>query len=196
MKYLDARNLECPKPVINTKKELESITEGTLVVIVDNEIAKENVLKLAKSMNCLAVSSEKEDGIYIQITKGNLQEDIKDENVNLDITDKVIMISSEFMGKGSDELGKILIKGFLYTISESGKYPKSMLFINSGVKLTTENEETVESLKKLESQGVDIQSCGTCLDYFNLKDKLKVGKISNMYDIVDTINKSSNTIVI
>ncbi|OPJ55441.1 sulfurtransferase-like selenium metabolism protein YedF [Alkalithermobacter paradoxus] len=189
---VDARGLDCPKPVINAKKELENINEGIVVVIVDNEIAKENVLKLSKSMNCEAQYYKDNEEFYIEIKKGNVSIEICENKTD----DKIIMISSEFMGKGSDELGKVLMKGFIYTITESKPYPKAILFINSGVKLTTENEDTIENLKKLQNSGVSILSCGTCLDYYNLKDKLQVGNISNMYDIVENINKSSNSIII
>lgn len=98
------------------------------------------------------------------------------------------------MGKGSEELGKILIKSFMYTLTETRPYPKTMLFYNSGVYLTCEGSEVVEDLKKLEAEGVEIISCGTCLDYFNIKDKIQVGEISNMYTIYEKMKNASNTV--
>ncbi|MDX5642742.1 sulfurtransferase-like selenium metabolism protein YedF, partial [Clostridioides difficile] len=96
----------------------------------------------------------------------------------------------------NEELGKVLIKGFIYTLTESKPYPKYVLLVNGGVKLSAENEETIENLKILENMGVEVLSCGTCLDYYNLKDKLQVGTVTNMYTIVETLKNASNTISI
>jgi len=192
---IDARGLACPKPVINTKKELDNIDEGIVVVTVDNHIAKQNILKLSNSLNCESrVIKDEKDLISIEIKKGEnviIEEQIKDELEN-----KCIFISSNKMGKGNDELGEILMKGFIYTLTESKPYPKSILLVNSGVKLSTENYDTVQNLKILEESGVEILSCGTCLDYYGLKESLKVGSITNMYTIVDIMKNSSQTISI
>ena len=192
---LDARGLACPKPVINTKKELENIEQGVVVVTVDNEIAKENVLKLAKSMNHEAniLKSEK-DLISIEIIKG--ENVIIEEKSQESLSDTCIFISSDKMGNGNDELGHVLMKGYIYALTESKPYPKSIMFVNSAIKLTTENEATIENLKVLESSGVEILSCGTCLDYYGLKEALKVGTVTNMYTIVENMNGSSKTISI
>lgn len=190
---LDARGLACPKPVINTKKQLDNIDQGAVVVTVDNEIAKENVFKLAKSMNYDAsiLKSEK-DLICIEIIKG--ENVIIEEKSQESLSDTCIFINSDKMGNGNDELGHVLMKGYIYTLTESKPYPKSILFVNSGIKLTTENEATIENLKILQDAGVEILSCGTCLDYYGLKDDLKVGTVTNMYTIVETMNNSSKTI--
>lgn len=190
---LDARGLACPKPVINTKKQLDNIDQGAVVVTVDNEIAKENIFKLAKSMNYDAsiLKSEK-DLICIEIIKG--ENVIIEEKSQESLSDTCIFINSDKMGNGNDELGHVLMKGYIYTLTESKPYPKSILFVNSGIKLTTENEATIENLKILQDAGVEILSCGTCLDYYGLKDDLKVGTVTNMYTIVETMNNSSKTI--
>lgn len=196
---IDARGLACPKPVINTKKELDNIEKGIVVTTVDNETAKENVLKLAKSLNCEAnIVDEKENFISIEIIKG---QNILDKQNNVDkkeceLEDTCVFISSDKMGLGNDELGKVLIKGFIYTLTESKPYPKYVLLVNGGVTLSAENEETIENLKILENEGVEVLSCGTCLDYYNLKDKLQVGSVTNMYTIVETLKNASNTISI
>lgn len=193
---VDARGLACPKPVINTKKELEKISEGVVVTTVDNTTAKENLLKLAKSLHCDAEVVREEDGeIDVKIIKGEASDD-DFTNENSDISDQVVFISSDRMGSGNDELGKVLIKGFVYTLTETKPYPKAVILVNGGVTLSTENEATVENLKKLEEAGVEILSCGTCLDYYGLKDQLKAGTVSNMYDIVETLKGASNTITI
>ena len=181
---IDARGLACPKPVINTKKELDNIEQGIVIVTVDNDVAKQNILKLSSSLNCESrVIKEEKDLISIEIKKG--------ENVIIEE-----FISSNKMGNGNDELGEVLMKGFIYTLTESKPYPKSILLVNSGVKLSTENYDTIGNLKILEEAGVEILSCGTCLDYYGLKESLKVGSVTNMYTIVDIMKNSSQTISI
>lgn len=192
---IDARGLACPKPVINTKKELDKLENGVIRVTVDNTMAKENIIKLSKSSNCeSSVLREEEDLIVVEIIKG---ENIKiEEDTKVDLDNKCIFISSDKMGQGNDELGEILIKGYIYTLTETKPYPKHIVFVNSGVRLTTVNEATVENLKILESNGVEILSCGTCLDYYNLKESLQVGTVTNMYNIVEVMNNSLQTISI
>lgn len=198
-KILDCTKLQCPMPVIKTKKELEAITEGILEVNVDNAAAKENLLKLAGSLN-VGVEIEQSEGVYTITFIKKKQEDVhpsKKEEFVLDQTKKeMIMITGEFLGSGDDELGAILMKGFIYTLSETKPYPGAIMLINSAVKLATENEQTKQNLLRLEENGVKIMSCGTCLDFYKLKDKLEVGVISNMYDIVEMLKTTSNKMVI
>lgn len=194
MKFeVDARGMQCPKPVIETKKAIEKVNEGTITTIVDNEIAKENVSKLAKSLR-YDVSVQEVDGEYhVNIYKGILEHDFIPKNIT-STRDLVIVIGKDSMGEGSEELGNVLMKGYFYTLTEAKPYPKAILFINGGVRLTSEGSEVIEHIRKLESEGVEILSCGTCLDYFNLKDKLIVGGVSNMYTIVEKMNDAKNTI--
>lgn len=193
---VDARGLACPKPVINTKKELDKLTEGVVVTTVDNTIAKENLFKLANSLKCEVSVVREEDGeIDVQIIKGEASAEVEVEN-NEELSDQVVLITSDRMGSGNDELGKVLIKGFIYTLTETKPYPKAVVLVNGGVTLSTENEATIENLKILEEKGVTVLSCGTCLDYYDLKDKLQAGSVSNMYDIVETLKSVSNTITI
>ena len=192
---INAVGLACPKPVINTKKELDKIEEGIVVVTVDNDIAKQNILKLSNSLNCKAeIIKQEKDLISIEIKKG--ENVIIEEKKQDELEDKCIFISSDKIGNGNDELGAILMKGFIYTLTESKPYPKSILLVNSGVKLTTENYDTVGNLKILEEAGVEILSCGTCLDYYGLKESLKLGSVTNMYTIVDIMKNSLQTISI
>ena len=192
---VNAVGLACPKPVINTKKELDKIDNGIVVVTVDNDIAKQNILKLSNSLNCESkIIKEEKDLISIEIKKG---ENVIIEEKNQDkLEDKCIFISSDKIGNGNDELGSVLMKGIIYTLTESKPYPKSILLVNSGVKLSTENYDTVENLKILEAAGVEILSCGTCLDYYGLKESLKLGSVTNMYTIVDIMKNSLQTISI
>lgn len=192
---IDARGLACPKPVINTKKELDKIESGIVVTTVDNDIAKENILKLANSLGCETnIIKEEANLISIEIKKG--ENVIIEEKKDNSLDDTCVFISSDKMGSGNDELGNVLIKGFIYTLTETKPYPKSILLVNGGVRLSADNEATIENLKILEEAGVEILSCGTCLDYYGLKENLQVGTVTNMYTIVDILKNSSNTISI
>lgn len=195
-KEIDARGMACPKPVIMTKKELDNIKEGYITTIVDNEVAKENVSKLAISLGLsFTVDKTKENEYYIHINKGDVKEEI---NVCIPDTfkDLTIGISSDKMGKGDEDLGKILMKSFIYTVKETSPFPASIVFYNSGVFLTCEGSEVLDDLKALAKEGVELISCGTCLDFYNIKDKLAVGSISNMYSIYEKMGNANNTITI
>lgn len=202
MKLVDARGKTCPQPVILTKKEVD-LGESLITTIVDNETAKQNVIKFGTKLNFECKEEEKTDGIYITLTKGALcdinEVNEKNEAITVEIKEylnKGYVFGTDILGKGSDELGKTLMKGFIYTITETKPYPNFMVFLNSGVKLTADGSESIDDLKKLEAAGVKIVSCGTCLDYYNIKDKLLVGQVTNMYDIVETITNSDNAVMI
>lgn len=199
MRIIDARKKPCPEPVIMAKKAADEGVEQ-ITVIVDNETAKSNVMKLGAKLNYGTVYEYKNDGIYILLKKDTdivneetMAEVMPEEQLN---TNMVYLISTDKLGKGSEELGRILMKSFLYSISEKTPYPTAMIFLNSGVKLTTEGSECIDDLMKLKEGNVKIVSCGTCLDFFEIKSKLRVGSISNMYDIVDIISSSANTVTI
>ncbi|MGI6381694.1 MAG: sulfurtransferase-like selenium metabolism protein YedF [Tissierellaceae bacterium] len=196
-KEVDGRGLACPKPVILTKKELDSIEEGVVSTIVDNEVAKENVSKLAQSLgyDFQVKQSEDESYYYIDIYKGQVELD-GEVDKDKDLKDMVIAITADTMGKGNEELGKILIKSFVYTVSETPPYPKTMVFYNGGVRLTCQGSPVLDDLIRLEDKGVEIISCGTCLDFLELKDKLKVGSISNMYTIYEKLREPKNNLII
>ncbi len=190
---VDARGQACPKPVIMTKKELDNIEEGIVVTMVDNEVAKNNVSKLAKSLGYEYKVNNIDDGYAITIVKGEGEiEEVSTPKVKTG--DTVVVFSAKTMGKGTDELGEILIKSFVYTLTEATPYPATLIFYNSGVYLTCEGSPVLEDLKKLAEEGVEIISCGTCLDYYNIKDKLQVGEISNMYTIYDKMRNAANII--
>lgn len=186
MKKIDAKGLSCPKPVVLTKKALEENDE--VLTIVDNEAASKNVAKLAKKLNCRVSILEENDALFkVNIKKAKEQSSNSEDNNNA----KTYLIDSEYLGEGSPELGRILIKGFLNTLLEINPLPEKVIFLNSGVKLTSAYRDTVEVIKELEKNKVEILSCGTCLDYYDLKSELKVGEISNMYEIVDSLNSGN-----
>lgn len=196
---IDCRGLNCPQPVINTKKALDEMKAGSIITIVDNEVAKENVKKLAQKMNTLVDVEEKDGNYYITLTKGeegvqpieNIQPVVQKGNGEF-----VILIGNDKMGTGEEELGNILIKGYLYTMTEVEPRPDKLIFVNNGVKLACIGSPSIEHLKRLEEMGVEIMSCGTCLDYYHLKEQLQVGNISNMYTIVESLHEAGKSIVL
>ncbi len=189
MLEVNAVGLVCPVPVIMTKKALNTIEEGEVSVLVDNETAKENLEKLAKEMGYSYVSTRKDENIQVIITKTFeiKEKKIEDENV-------VVVIDSDEMGKGDKELGEVLIKGFVYSLTEMEVLPKTIILYNKGVFLATKNENTIEDLKKLEEMGVEIISCGTCVNYYGLQESLKVGTLTNMYTILDRQMKATKVV--
>lgn len=195
MKIVDARKKACPQPVIMTKKEADEGAEE-ITVIVDNETAKLNVTKFGSQLKYTVTAEDKEDGTYILLKKSAESKE-QSEKISK-IQDKNIgyLITTDKLGKGSEDLGRILMKSFLFTLSETKPYPDFLIFLNSGVKLATEGSESIDDLMKLKEGSVEIVSCGTCLDFLEIKSKLRVGSVSNMYDIVDMISNSTNTITI
>lgn len=179
----------CPKPVIMTKKALKEIESGVVEVSVDNQTSKENVEKMAKEMGHTFETKEEGNVFVITITKsGEKQENSsKEENI-------VISIGSDKMGEGEEELGKILIKGFIYALTEAETLPKTVLLYNKGVLLASTFEDTVKDLKVLEERGVEILSCGTCANFYHVQDQIKVGTLTNMYTILERQMKAAKVI--
>jgi selenium metabolism protein YedF len=188
-KEIDCRGLACPKPVILVKKELDSMESGEISVIADNITARENLQKLAQSEGCTFKAEEKDGLFYVAITKEGGR-----TSSNTEQGDLVILVGSDKLGNGDDKLGTALMKSYMFALSESSMPPKTLLFVNGGVHLTTEGSDVLDSLRKMEDKGTEIMSCGTCLDFYNLKDKLVAGTVSNMYTIVEKMNGARNTI--
>lgn len=173
----------CPIPVVKTKKAMQEANGAeTIEVLVDNEIAVSNVTKMAASAGANVTSekvAEKEYKITIELTGEDAScEACEEENL-------VVVVSSDRMGNGNDDLGKVLIKVFLFAVTQLDKLPKTILFYNGGATLTAEGSDSLEDLKHMEEQGVEILTCGTCLNYYGLSDKLQVGSVTNMYTIVE-----------
>jgi selenium metabolism protein YedF len=189
-KIVDARGKACPQPVILTKKALE---EGAtdLVILVDNETACNNVSNLAEKMGC-QISVERADSDFKVSVKrvGKLKGEARPGQ----LADSVFIINSEELGVGAGELGKLLRKSFLGALAESKNRPSTMLFINTGVKLVAEGSPVIEQLRAIEKAGTEILACGTCLDYFGLKEKVAVGNISNMYNFVEAITTATKVV--
>lgn len=199
MNIIDCKGLACPMPVIKTKKYFDLEDSKEALVIVDNEVAKNNILRLAKGIN-LNSSFIEEEGIYkIQLSRGEIK-DVQALKVNEGLDNisvpsaPTILVATNLLGNGDDKLGETLMKVYINTLAESEILPENLMFINGGVKLTCTGSDVLDSLNAMKEKGVNIISCGACLDFYNLKDELKVGEIGNMYQIIDLMNRSGNTI--
>lgn len=202
---IDARGLACPKPVLETKRVLDEGKLNIFHVLVDNPAAKENVGRFAQSRNCSVSFAERAPGAFdvrVERISGESPQNV-DEPISCSCGVEaptttgqkvVVYVSSAFMGLGDDALGIKLMRGFLRTWIDSAITPWRMVFINSGVRLTTVDDEAAEALEMLERKGVEILSCGTCLDHFDLQEKLRVGRVSNMYEVVDTMLHASKVV--
>lgn len=197
----------CPLPVIKVKKALEQMSSGELEVLVDNDVAVQNIERFAKSREC-AFSYEKGDGIFtIRIVQsaesGADGESVADdaekqsETVQAQPQGKaknVVAIASDKMGSGDDALGDILMKSFLFTLTQLDELPHTVLLYNSGAKLSIHGSPVLKDIVALHQAGVRIMTCGTCLNHFGIADQLAIGEITNMYDIVDELRTATHII--
>lgn len=197
-KRINARGLACPQPVILTKKALEGIKDGVIEITVDNKPASENVLRFAKNSGCGAEVKKTGKNFIVRITKlsSDITKNATCEAGKGEMKAKSIVFSvlSDTIGGGSEELGKILMKAFFSTLLELKPRPQKLVFMNSGVKLTVEGSEFLDYLVELEKEGIEFLVCGTCLDYFEIKDKIKVGKVSNFLEITQTFLQADKVI--
>jgi selenium metabolism protein YedF len=200
MKTIDAKGQLCPTPLIMTKKALGAMQlNETLEVIIDNDTSVKNVTRFLED-NSFAVKAEIKDGIHhLFVNKsGEIPENAPvDEYCEVPQNNQgsyAFAIQRDRLGDGDEELGKILIKAMINTITELDRLPKNILFLNSGIFLALDDSPVISALQHLEKQGVEILVCGTCLDFYHKKDRLGVGKISNMYDILDRKSKASKVI--
>ncbi|OOM14404.1 sulfurtransferase-like selenium metabolism protein YedF [Clostridium saccharobutylicum] len=203
-KLIDAKGKNCPIPVIMAKKEIDNGNEN-FIIEVDNKIAVQNLQRLANSQGLLSIVKEENELFKVIFSNYNSQNDecvecneilSKIEDNKNEISTWSVFIGKEIIGAGNEKLGKSLMKMYFYTISEGDDLPKSILFMNDGVKVITLNEQAIEHLKDLEEKGVEILVCGTCLNFYGLQEKLTVGKISNMYDITNSMKESSKVITL
>jgi selenium metabolism protein YedF len=190
-KMIDARGLACPQPVVLTSKALAEGDE--VITIVDNEAAKENVSRLATSRGFQVSAEEREGAMYLHLTQAVAE--LQKASFTPISGPTVLLIPSDSLGRGDEELGKsILIRSFIHTLGEVSPKPNKIIFINSGVKLVTKGSEVVTDLRNLERQGIEILACGTCLGYYELKESVEVGQVSNMYTIVEELFQAGKII--
>jgi selenium metabolism protein YedF len=196
-KTVDARGLNCPQPVILAKKALED--SESIVVIVDNKAAMENVRRLGAKLGCsIEIESIGENEFHIHLTRGNIDPAaITNDAASCSTSsgDLVVVISSETMGRGNDELGRILMKAFIHTLVQADELPVKILFYNTGVNLAAVDSEVVDDLKNLTDAGVEILLCGTCVNFFHLSGKTGAGKITNMFEILSVMSTAGRLIM-
>lgn len=192
MKTLDCRDRQCPHPVVETRKALLAEPGAPLTVLVGDETARENVSRLAASQGYAVRVSASEGGFALELTPGEKPQAAPAGAPAAGKT--VVFVSADTMGSGSDELGRLLLKNFLFTLNELEQAPDVLLFVNAGVRLTTAGSEVIEALEALACRGTDIASCGLCLDFFQLKEQLRVGRVTNMLDIAETLQQAGRVI--
>ena len=202
-KTVDARGMACPLPVVNAKKASEDMMIGdVLTVIVDNEIAVQNLQRFASHKGFGVSAEKKADKEYI-ITMNivsaqteKVEEETEEVVCHTDIIKKgmTVVLSADVMGQGDERLGKNLMKAFVFALTKQDQLPQTILCYNKGATLSCEGADTLEDLKVLESEGVNILTCGTCLDFYGIKEKLAVGTVTNMYEIVEKMEQSKTII--
>lgn len=185
---------QCPIPVVKATRALRGMTEpGILEVHVDNEIAVQNLTRMAGGHHLTAKAEKIGEAEFVVTMEVNAPVgEVPAEEPEMTCAPDmrsgfVVAVDTDVMGRGSEELGRTLMKGFLFAVSQLPKLPKTILFYNGGAKLTVEGSDSLEDLKKMEAQGVEILTCGTCLNFYGLTEKLAVGSATNMYSIVETL---------
>jgi selenium metabolism protein YedF len=199
-KVIDARGWECPRPVLETKKALQ--TENVITVIVDNRAARENVTRLADKSGCRVRVEEKDDGVYLHMEKSGdataqektAQQPEMESYITYTSGKIALFIGSDTVGSGSDELGGILMRGLMHTLTEVEPKPDIIALMNNGVKLAISDSPVLDDLKTLADGGTEILVCGTCLNYFQLTDSIAVGQISNAYTIAETLLQAGKVV--
>lgn len=195
MKTIDCRGQACPAPVIATKKALEEFGPE-ICVVVDDGAPRENVGRFARNRGYQVTESSEADGWSLCISSATHSTATSAQTpvVTSSQGDKVLLVTSDRLGDGPEELGRLLMKNFLFTLLETQQQPDRILFLNSGVLLATEGAETTEALKRLEEQGVEQLACGVCLDYFKKKEQLAVGQVTNMFSTAEHLLAASSVI--
>ena len=190
MKTIDCCGKTCPLPVIETKNALEKEGINEIAVLVDNDVSRENVMRFLQSQG-FSVSVMEENNVHrIEASRSG-----REEEKTVTTTQKLLVfIDGETIGRGSEELGAILMKSFLLTLKELNPLPWRIIFINSGVRLAVEDSQFIAALHELAALGTDILSCGMCLDYYGIRDRLAAGRVSNMYEIASSFLDATNVI--
>lgn len=196
MYKIDAIGKACPLPVIETKKALKE--HEAVETLVDNEIATQNLKKMADQLGYIYQMEPVDDNYRVKISKGNGEtveiEEVEEAPETVTSEDYIVVVDTNTMGRGSDELGKNLLKMFIYSLTEQDILPKQIIFYNGGVSLVTEDSDSLEDLQALADQDVEIYACGACLNFFELTEKVAIGEITNMYRIVEMMRQAPKVV--
>ena len=199
-KTVNAMGDVCPVPLVKAKNAIAELAgSGKVEVLVDNEIAVQNLEKMAQQKGYgFLVKEKKEKEYHVEFTVSETAPAETEEKtvclVPAAKKTKLVVLSADHMGEGAEELGKILMKSFLYALTQQDELPDTILFYNGGAKLTCEGSESLEDLKDLAARGVEILTCGTCLNFYGITEKLQVGSVTNMYDIVERMSSADRVI--
>ena len=192
MRTIDCRGQQCPQPVIETRKTMLAEPGMVLHVLVDDQVCKDNVSRLATTLGYAIKVDAFGEKIRLELTPGEAPAKAMASEVASGPS--IIFIGSDQMGRGDSKLGQILMKNFIFTLTEADVVPAAIYCVNSGVRLTIKGSEVLEPLEELASRGVDIASCGLCLEYFDAKDCLAVGRVSNMLELVNALEGAGSII--
>ena len=183
---VDARGLACPQPVIRTRQAMQGAEQ--VVTLVDNDTAVANVSRMAEKAGWQVKVTPEGADYRIEMAGPALRQDPLPVGRAEPLAGPLVLaVSADSMGRGDPELGHILIRSFFHTLGEVKPRPDRIVLFNTGVRLACQGSDVLEDLCALEAAGIEILACGTCLGYFELKDKLAAGRVSNMYDIAEAI---------
>lgn len=201
-KIVDTRGLACPEPVILAKKALDGAKE--IVVIADNDEAVENIRRLANKMGCAIDVARDADGAFrIRLTRSGATPPYEGTDLGIACgtarretgAPLVIVLSSDRLGRGNDELGEVLMRSFVHTLLSLEPRPAKIILYNTGVRLAGRESAVIDDLRELEAAGVALFVCGTCVNYFDLKERLGAGIVSNMYDIAAAMTGAGKLVI-
>lgn len=195
LREINNRGLACPQPVINTKRALEEMEQGTVVSVVDNQAARENVTRFAENAGCKVSVQETNGEFYITITKGQGTGPVAVVPAKCETGPMVYLITGNTFGSGAEDLGEILMISFFNSLLEK-PVPRVIMLVNAGVRLSVQQSRVLEQISKLAERGTEVISCGTCLDYYKLKDQLAVGRVTNMLEILEKMTAGDRVITL
>ena len=188
---LDYSQHKCPYPVVETRKQILANPGKTFVILVGDKAGRDNVSRLAEKMGYVSSDVAADTGFCLTLTPSHEE---TNETISSEPSQKpapastgqtVIYCGSDRMGNGDEGFGRVLMRNFITTLLEMDPLPDIVLFVNSGINLTTEGSDVLEPLEKLHDQGVDLATCGLCLEFYGKKEQLKVGRVTNMYEMVE-----------
>lgn len=195
MKKINALDKVCPAPIIMSKKALKEDDE--IQILVDDDMAPENLKKLAQQKNYeynVETEGNNQWTVTLKKTAKSEQPEATTPGFNEQGESYIVVINTDRMGHGDDTLGQNLLHGFVYSLTEQDVLPDKIICYNGGVKLLQEGSDYLTDLQALQEAGVEIIACGACVDYFNLKDKLAIGNVSNMFSIVEMMRKQNRIV--
>lgn len=192
MNLLDCRQKSCPAPVIETRKQIMAHPGETFDVLVSDDVSRDNVSRLAEKQNYQVETATTDDGFSLRLIPAEIK--TREEQQTAVTGETIVFIASDKIGSGDDELGMVLMKNFIMTLHELNKLPNKILFLNGGVKLTCQDSDLIETLNDLACNGVDIVSCGLCLEFFGLREKLSAGRVGNMLETVEAMANAGRVI--